>query len=201
MKRLFITLFTLMLAPGITHVVAHEMTLGPEKAPVTIIEYTSLTCHHCADFHLYTLPLIKQKYVNTGKLRLIIRPLPLDKDALMAFQLVQALPEAKRDDAMAKMYASQTHWIGKSAGVAGRMLGLTPEQCAAAVNNKQVENTLLAGAYKAQKEHKIDATPVFIIGDKKVEGALTMTEFDETFAEALNPGKAKEKSKVGTRLN
>ena len=63
----------------------HQISLGREQAPITIIEYTFLTCHHCADYHLYVLPLIKQKYINTGQLKYVVRPLPLDKEALMAF--------------------------------------------------------------------------------------------------------------------
>lgn len=160
---------------------AHQVTLGKQEAPITIIEYTSLTCHHCADYHLYVLPLIKQKYVQTGQLKYIIRPLPMDKDALMAFKLIHALPAEKRDEAMTKMFSAQKHWMGKPAEVAGRMIGLAPEQCKKAVADKELENALLASTYNAKKHFEIDATPSFLMNGEKIEGAPTLDEFEVSF--------------------
>lgn len=178
----------------------HQIVYGKKEAPITIIEYTSLTCHHCADFHLYVLPLIKQKYINTGQLHLVVRPLPLDKDALMAFKLVHSLPVDQQEAAMTKMYSAQKHWLGKPPEVAARMLGITPEQCKKALDDKDMENALLASTYNAQKQYKIDATPSFYMGGEKMEGAPTMAEFEKSFEELQNKEQTA-KPVVATRLN
>ncbi len=126
---------------------------------------------------------------------------PMDKDAIMAFQLVHSLPESKREEAMSKMFSSQKHWIGKTPEVAGKMLGLSPEQSQQAVQNKDIETALLAGSYHAQKELDVNATPTFYMDSKKFEGAMTMEEFDKTFP-ALHEGEDQPAQKqVTTRLN
>jgi protein-disulfide isomerase len=189
MKQFLTFIFALMLA---TEVVAadeshaHQIVFGDENAPVTITEYTSLTCHHCADFHLYTLPVIKQKYINTGKLKLIVVPLPLDKDALTAFKLVHSLPKEQQNQAMAKMYQAQSQWIGKPPEKAAELLGLSKDQCEAAINNKELETTLLVNAYTIQKDLKVDATPIFVCNGKLHEGAYNVQEFDEAYGSLLD---------------
>lgn len=168
------------------------ISIGSENAPHTVIEYTSLTCHHCADFHMYVLPLIKQKYINSGQLRWIIIPYPMDKDALKAFEMINFLPTDKQEDAMLKMFSSQKLWIGKSPEVAGKMIGLSKEDSLKAVSNTEVENSLLAGSYHAQKELNVNATPTFFLAGKKYEGAMSIKEFDATFEEAVLKSKEPE---------
>ncbi len=167
-----------------------EISMGSKDAPITIVEYTSLTCHHCAEFHIKVLPLIKEKYINTGKLRFVIMPYPMDSEALMAFQLINTLPEKKRDLGLTKAFASQERWIGHDSRVLTQILGMSNTQGKKALANKELENALLTCSYKAQKDLNIDATPAFFMGDKKVEGAPTMEEFDASYDELIKQKKS-----------
>ncbi|MBP6986481.1 MAG: thioredoxin domain-containing protein [Alphaproteobacteria bacterium] len=176
----------------------HQIAYGQDNAPEEMLEYTSLTCQHCANFHLYVLPLVQNKYIYTGKLKLIIRPLAMDKDSLMAFKILYSLPADQQDAAMTKIFSSQRHWIGKPPEVLGRLLGLTPEQTKAAMENKQVEEGLLVSAYNAQTLYDIDSAPTFYIHGKKVEGAPTFEDFQTTFESIQNLQKD---SKPTTRMN
>lgn len=160
-----------------------EISLGSEDAPHTIIEYTSLTCNHCADFQLNILPVIKKQYIDTGQLRLIIRPFSMDKDALQAFKLVNALPEKRRELALTKAFGSQSRWIGKDTKTLAKILGLNETESKKAIENQPLENALFTCVYKAQKDLKVDATPTFFFGDKKIEGAPTLAEFTASFEE------------------
>ncbi len=204
MTRLIILLFALFISQDVSAVVSgdiHQVVYGKEEAPITIVEYTSLTCHHCADFHLYVLPLIKQKYVNTGQLKIIIKPFPQDKDALMAFKLVGSLPKNHQEEAMNKLYRAQSRWIGKKPEEVGKIIGLTSEQCKKAMSNKDIENSLLACAFNASKQEHVEATPTFFMDGKKVEGAPTMAEFDKSFAELQASKELLPHPAVTTRLN
>ena len=170
---------------GVEAINFRSISMGSESAPHTVIEYTSLTCHHCADFHLYVLPLIKQKYINTGQLRWIIIPFPMDKDAIKAFQMVNFLPMDKQEEAIFKMFSSQKHWIGKQPEVFGKMIGLSKEDSLKALDDKEVENSLLAGSYHAQTELNVNATPTFFLAGKKFEGAWTLAEFEADYEKVL----------------
>jgi protein-disulfide isomerase len=204
MKRYLLLFLTLILSTelyALEPARIHQIAYGKKEAPVTVIEYTSLTCSHCADFHLHVLPLIKEKYIDTNEIRFIIKPLPLDKDSLMAFKLVHSLPLEQQEMAVTKLYSSQRYWIGKPAETAGRMLGLTPEQCKAAMDNTKLENELLSGTYTAQKQLNVEATPTFFINDVKSEGAPTMEEFEKLYQENKNPKKAPTTPVAPTRMN
>lgn len=186
---------------AVEHTQIHQTTFGKEGSPEEIIEYTSMTCHHCANFHLYVLPLIQQKYIQTGQLRLVIRPLATDKDSLMAFKLLYSLPLDQQEMAMTKMFSAQRHWIGNPPEVLGRMLGLTPEQSKTAMANKEIEDGILSSAYHAQKKYNIDSTPTFYIRGVKIEGAPTFEDFQASLDRLEKSNKDPHGSTPTTRLN
>jgi hypothetical protein len=84
-----------------------EKWLGDEKAPVTVVEYASMTCGHCANFHKTVLPYIKEKYIDTGKVRMIMREFPLDPLAAAAFMLARCAPEDKYFDMVSLFFEQQ----------------------------------------------------------------------------------------------
>lgn len=156
-----------------------DIVLGNKDAPFKVIEYTSLTCNHCADFHLNVMPKIKDQHIRTGQVQVIIRPYVMDRVALVAYKLVNALPQDKREAGLTRLFSTQVLWIEKEPEEIGEKLGLTPKQVQAALKNKRLEDALFATTYKARTAHKIDATPTFLFGSEKVEGTMSLEEFKD----------------------
>ena len=162
-----------------------DMALGADNAPVTIIEYASMTCSHCADFHNKTYPKLKERYIDTGKVRFILREFPLDPLAAGAFMLARC---AGKDDknkyfAMVEtLFHQQRDWlvqrpldplkaIAKQAGFSEQ----TFEQCLA---NQQVLNGIEQVRQRASEKLGVNSTPTFFINGKIQRGAISIEELD-----------------------
>jgi protein-disulfide isomerase len=162
-----------------------DMVLGADNAPVTIIEYASMTCGHCADFHNKTYPKLKERYIDTGKVRFIMREFPLDPLAAGAFMLARC---AGKDDknkyfAMVEtLFHQQRDWlvqrpldplkaIAKQAGFSEQ----TFEQCLA---NQQVLNGIEQVRQRAAEKLGVNSTPTFFINGKIQRGAISIEELD-----------------------
>jgi protein-disulfide isomerase len=87
-----------------------DRVLGNEKAPVTIVEYSSLSCPHCADFHTKTLPEIEKKYVESGQVRFLVRPFALNEPALMGSMLTYCVPKDKYYSFIKVLFSMQSKW-------------------------------------------------------------------------------------------
>lgn len=87
-----------------------DKILGSADAPVTVVEYASMTCGHCANFHMNTYPHLKKEYIDTGKVRFIFREFPLDPVALAAFMLARCMPEDKYFDTVDTLFEKQRTW-------------------------------------------------------------------------------------------
>jgi protein-disulfide isomerase len=152
---------------------------------VTIIEYASMTCSHCADFHNKTYPKLKERYIDTGKVRFIMREFPLDPLAAGAFMLARC---AGKDDknkyfAMVEtLFHQQRDWlvqrpldplkaIAKQAGFSEQ----TFEQCLA---NQQVLNGIEQVRQRAAEKLGVNSTPTFFINGKIQRGAISIEELD-----------------------
>ena len=100
-------------APGTNEIAALEtdMAVGSDDAPITIIEYASMTCGHCATFHTETYPKLKEKYIETGKVRYILREFPLDQFAAAAFVTAHCIGEGKYYAAIDLLFEEQETWI------------------------------------------------------------------------------------------
>ena len=163
-----------------------DMVLGADNAPVTIIEYASMTCSHCADFHNKTFPKLKERYIDTGKVRFIMREFPLDPLAAGAFMLARC---AGKDDknkyfAMVEtLFHQQRDWlvqrpldplkaIAKQAGFSEQ----TFEQCLA---NQQVLNGIEQVRQRAAEKLGVNSTPTFFINGKIQRGAISIEELDK----------------------
>ena len=153
-----------------------EMTMGAEDAPVTIIEYASFTCPHCADFHNGPLKQIKKNYVDTGKVRLIYREVYFDRFGLWASMVARCGGPEKFFGITDLIYKSQSEW-SRAGGPAeiveelrkiGRLAGLEDEALEACLQDADMAQTLV-GWYQANaKEHGIEGTPSFIVNGEKV---------------------------------
>ncbi|SDQ80679.1 DsbA family protein [Pseudovibrio sp. Tun.PSC04-5.I4] len=159
-----------------------EKVLGKADAPVTIIEYASLTCGHCANFHNTTFKELKTKYIDTGKVRFIFREFPFDTVAAAGFMLARCAPEDKYFDVMGLMFKEQRNWaFTKDPYNAllnlGKQLGLTEEGVKACLTNQEILDGVTKVRDHGSEKLGVDSTPTFFINGEKVSGALSLEEF------------------------
>lgn len=158
-----------------------DMVYGKADAPVTIVEYASVTCSHCADFKLNTFPKIKEKYIDTGKVRMIFREFPFDPRATAAFMLARCAPEDKYFPMIDVFFDQQAQWATAADGEAAllqiaKLAGFTQESFKACLTNQQVLDDVRASVERASKEFGVNATPTFFIAGKKYAGALSVED-------------------------
>jgi protein-disulfide isomerase len=165
-----------------------EASLGPDNAPVTIIEYASMTCPHCAHFALTTFPEIKEKYIDTGKVRFILREFPFDPRAAGAFMLARCGGKDKFFPIVDLLFRTQENWAGAKeplpALVASlRQAGFTEDSVKQCLSNQKVLDGIEWVRQRAQDKFKVDSTPTFFINGQKYNGAMS---FDE-MAKLIDP--------------
>ncbi len=171
-----------------------DRVLGDPNAPVTIYEYASLTCSHCAAFHKFGLPTIKKELIETGKAKLVFRDFPLDGYAVKAAAMARCAPEDKFFPLISMIFAEQERWARAAAPdeavqKIGALAGMDPEYIKACIADEDLKKAMMASMQDAQKTYAIDATPTFIFkkGDER------MMEYPD-FADAMK--KAEEASKA-----
>ena len=172
---------------------ADDMVLGSEGAPITMIEYASLTCPHCASFHANTLPDIKQHYIATGKVRLVFRHFPFDQPGAMAAALAECSGPDNFFTFVDVLLVSQSAWSRNSDPLAaltniGRLGGLKADAIAACFNDEALINRILASRVDGAREFDIKSTPTFIINGEKLVGAQPYARFVEVFERLLSNG-------------
>jgi protein-disulfide isomerase len=160
-----------------------EQVLGKADAPVTIVEYASMTCGHCASFHKTTYPELKKRYIDTGKVRFIFREFPLDPLAAGAFMLARCAGEGKFFPMVEMLFEQQNTWAIRQPLppllALAKQAGFTEQSFNACLQDdkllKQVEEIRDRGS----KEYGVASTPTFFINGKKETGALTIEQFDK----------------------
>ncbi|MEX2200587.1 MAG: DsbA family protein [Dongiaceae bacterium] len=160
-----------------------DHVLGNPDAPITIIEFASLTCPHCATFHTEILPEIKTNYIDEGLAKLVYRNFPLDQLALYAAMMVECAPPEKYFNLLDVLFRTQGQWGASAEPVAaleqiGRTAGLSPEAIAACTNDEAAVERLLTRAQEGQNKYEVQSTPSFVINGQIVKGALPYEEFD-----------------------
>lgn len=168
-----------LMAPG----ALQEKSFGNEKAPVTVIEYMSMTCPHCQNFHMATWPEIKKKYVDTGKIRFIFREFPFDPRSTAAFMLARCVGEDKWYPVVDLLFRSQATWARAQDGRQAlqssmAVTGMSQKDFEACLTDQALLNKVTAVANKG-KELGVDSTPTFFINGKKYAGALPLDEFSK----------------------
>jgi protein-disulfide isomerase len=160
-----------------------DRILGSPDAPVTIIEYASMTCPHCAHFHTEILPKVKTEFVETGKVRLVFRDFPLDKVAVSASRLAHCVQGDAYFNLLDVLFRSQKDWAQASDPVLalrqiGRTAGLEEavmDQCM----NDQAELDKIVARYKeANEKFQVNSTPTFIINGEVHAGSLPFDDYD-----------------------
>ena len=167
-----------------------DMALGPKDAAVTITEFASMTCPHCAAFNEQVFPKIKSEYIDTGKIRYIFREFPLDIKAAAGSMLSRCIA---KDDA-AKYFAvtdmlfrQQNDWVVKNTTETltriGKQAGLTQQQVEACLKDQALLDKIAADQKYASDVLKVDSTPTFFINGEKIKGEASFEEF----AKKINP--------------
>jgi protein-disulfide isomerase len=159
-------------------------TLGDPKAPVHVEEWFSLTCTHCARFDQTVLPDVRTKLIDTGRVFYTFKDFPLDAVALMAAQIARSLPPDRYAPFVDALFASQDRWafaqnvdtpavLKQMAALAG----MNGDQFVAALENDKLKAAILAERQRGVDSYKIDSTPTFLFGTKKVAGEMTYEMF------------------------
>lgn len=160
-----------------------DKALGHADAPVTVIEYASLTCSHCGNFYRTTFQPFKEKYVDTGKVRFILREFPLDQLALAAAAVARCVPEDKYFDVIHTMFEDQAKWAyveqpGAALIELMKPYGMTEESINACVADKTLVEGIVATLRTASEKFGVQGTPAFFINGKRHGGEMTLAEFD-----------------------
>lgn len=167
-----------------------DMALGPNDAAVTITEYASMTCPHCAAFNEQVFPKIKKEYIDTGKVRYIFREFPLDIKAAAGSMLSRCIAngDAPKYFAVTDMlFRQQSDWVMKNTTETltriGKQAGLTQQQVEACLKDQALLDKIAADQKYASDVLKVDSTPTFFINGEKIKGEASFEEF----AKKINP--------------
>ncbi|MBE7183576.1 MAG: DsbA family protein [Methylobacterium mesophilicum] len=157
-----------------------EQQLGKDDAPVTIVEYASMTCPHCARFHETTLPAIKQKYIDTGKVRLIMREFAFDPRAEAGFMLARCSGD-KYFPMIDVLFRQQMQWAGGDNArdallQLSKLAGFTQATFESCLTDQNLLNQIRSVKDRAANDFKVDSTPTFFINGKVYKGALPVEQ-------------------------
>lgn len=155
-----------------------EMSMGKADAKVTIVEYFSMTCPHCAHFHNDTFEKIKEKYIDTGKVRFIAREFPFDPRAAAAFMLARCAPNGAYFPMVSMLFKQQQTWAAADDGKAAllqmsKLAGFTQESFEKCLTDQKLLNDVNAVRERGAKDFGINATPTFLINGKRYAGAMS----------------------------
>ncbi len=161
-----------------------DVALGNNKAPVTIVEYASMTCAHCAGFYATTFPVLKSKYIDTGKVRFILREFPLDPLAAAGFMLARCAGDDKRNAIVDLLFAQQKNWAFTDKPLEAlaallKQTGMSQNSFEACLKNKDLYDKIAKVHDRAAEKLGVTATPTFFINGKKERGEVTLDAIEK----------------------
>lgn len=160
-----------------------DMVLGSENAPVTIIEYASLTCSHCRQFELTTYPELKKRYIDTGKVRFIFREFPLNEVDMLAVVLARCANKDAYFPFVETLFEKQDQWAVQNPVppllALSKQAGFTEESFRQCASNQQLIQNVNAARERAAGKFGVDSTPTFFINGEKRSGALSIEEMEK----------------------
>lgn len=174
--------------PAVPATATAPRVLGSLEAPVEVIEYASLTCHHCATFHNEVLPQVKKELIDTGKIRLVYRDFPLDRAAFQAAIMARCVDPSRYFAVLSVLFAKQDDWSHakeplENLGRYGTLAGLSKDTLQACQDDKALGDAVLQSRMTGEQQHGVDSTPSFVIGGKTHKGVLSY----EAFLKAVQP--------------
>jgi protein-disulfide isomerase len=163
-----------------------DMAIGPANATVTMTEYASMTCPHCAHFNEAVFPKIKSEYIDTGKIRYVFREFPLDIKAAAGSMLARCIA---KDDAgkyfavIDMLFRQQNDWVLKNTTATltriGKQAGLSQQAVEDCLKDQALLDKIVADQKYASEVLKVDSTPSFFINGERIKGAATFEDFDK----------------------
>ena len=170
------------------------LSIGSLEAKVTIKVFSSLTCHHCANFHANVYKKLKKDYIDKGLVKFEHHAFPLDLAALNAEVIVRCQDNSeKKFELLTEIYNKQTTWavgsdinkINKLIKKVGINFDLSNEKMDVCLNNDIVQDEILEQRIEAQKKYKIESTPTIIINEKKYSGKIDYKQFKKAIDKKL----------------
>ena len=190
----FFSLFSnFALSKSILEIQEDDFYIGDKNAKITIIEYASLSCSHCADFHKNTLPTLIDDYVEKGKINIVFRDFPFNYPALLGSMVLRCVPEDVRYSYTDALYKLQSTWVNEENAKTTQELfkimqsgGMTKENFDICIKNVELEKKILQGLMDAQKEFNIKSTPSFLINGNLIEGNKSVKVFRQIIDKILS---------------
>jgi len=163
-----------------------DLWMGKADAPITIVEYASLTCPHCAHFHVNTLPALKKDWIDTGKVRFVLREFPFDPRAEAGFMLARCAND-KREAMVDVLFRQIDSWSHAENAKdvllqISRLAGFTQQTFDACLTDQKLLDNVRAVKDRAASEFGVDSTPTFFINGQKYPGAMTIDQMAAIFA-------------------
>ena len=170
------------------------MQLGNDDAPITVIEYRSLTCSHCAEFSKVTFPELKEKYIDTGKIKFELRPFALNATDLNAFRLLHCSSEDDFLNLEKLLFEDQQKWIVSSSvdentealGNYGLLFGITKDQYNSCLEDESITDFIITMRMEGSKKYNITSTPSFVINDETYGGFRNFKDFEKILEKSMN---------------
>lgn len=167
-----------------------DLAMGNADAPVTIVEYASMTCGHCANFHNKILPALKEKYIDTGKVRLVFREFPLDERAALASMMARCAGGDRSLPLISMLFSKQDDWATAKNDFLpkifkyGQQVGMTQQTFNECRQNEKLIKDIIAVRDRANTTFGVNSTPTFFINGKKMDGG-SVEDFDKALAPLL----------------
>lgn len=163
-------------ADDVPQVTPDDRVLGKADAPVTIFEFFSLTCPHCAEFEKSDYPLLKKDWIDTGKAKIVYRDYPLDQNALKAAMVARCAPPDRYAAFVEVLFQQQMVWGVESDPTdslkkIAALGGIGADQLDKCLNDDSLSKSIVAEEYEAQQKYGVDSTPTFFVNGKKYVGA------------------------------
>jgi protein-disulfide isomerase len=174
-------------ADQLLEILPNDIVIGDIKAPVTIVEYASMSCTHCAAFHNSTFSDLKEKYIDTGKVRFVFRDFPLDEPALRGAMMARCAGKGDPEKFLKftkVMFSTQSNWAPKKnylevlANI-GKLGGMKGEEFDACMADKSVEDAVMLSKFNAAKQLEVRSTPTFFINKEEHKGGRDLKYFSE----------------------
>ena len=170
-----------------------DISLGKADAPNTIVEYASMTCPHCAQFHTVVLPELEKKYIDTGKARLILREFPLDGLAVAAFMLARCAGPDRYYPMVGALFDTQETWAvpapraRRSCCSIAKQAGFSKEKFDQCIADKELFNKIVETRTRGNEKFGVDSTPSFFINGKRLASDQTLEEFETMLSGGASP--------------
>lgn len=166
--------------------------MGDVNAPVTLLEYASMICPHCKSFHERIMPAIKEKYIDTGKVKYIVRPFPFNGDRLgeAAFMLAKCAPNNNYYPMLDALFTHQQNWTSGNDPVAelkriSKLAGLSEAEFDSCLKNRDLYHNMIKGRDIAVRKHNVRSTPTVFVGNERFTGSHSVESLSSALDRAL----------------